>query len=212
MNPNGERRLAQRQKRGVQRVEDILDAAGILFTEHGYDQVTMNMISNKAAITPGSLYQFFPNKDAVTEAYAEMVTHQLHHLYDAMMAPDVLELPFTLMLDRFIDGLMVFNRTYPGYLALELGATQSAPLRKVLTTLQQGLQDRLDALIATYWPQSTRERRQNPLLISYRLFLVILPLTRQGDEARGGAIVQEMKTMLQQYWASLITSDDIVSE
>jgi len=45
MGENQERRQARRQKRGALRVEEILQAAGALFAEIGYDKVTTNMIA-----------------------------------------------------------------------------------------------------------------------------------------------------------------------
>jgi len=116
----------------------------------------------------------------------------------------VLILPLQAFLDTFIDSIMAFNRNCPGYLALELGATSSSALARVLADLQQGLQARLDALMAAYWPQSTREQRHLPLLISYRLFLAFLPLALQGDEEHRRAIVREMKVVLYRYWEPMI--------
>ncbi|TMD64038.1 MAG: hypothetical protein E6I97_25215 [Chloroflexi bacterium] len=87
---------------------------------------------------------------------------------------------------------------YPGYLALELGSTISSPLARVLADLQQGTQARLDALLAAYWPHSTPEQRHLPLLVSYRLFLALLPLALSAAATRivpaGGRTSQEMWT------------------
>jgi len=93
---------------------------------------------------------------------------------------------------------------YPGYLALELGSTISSPLARVLADLQQGTQARLDALLAAYWPHSTPEQRHLPLLVSYRLFLALLPLALQGDEELQRAIVREMKVVLYRYWEPIM--------
>src|SRR6266545_1046770 len=181
MAENQERRQARRQKRGALRVEAILQAAGALFAELGYDNVATNMIAARAGISPGSLYQFFPNKEAIAQAFAADASDQLSRVYDTMLSSEVLSLPLQAFLDTFIDGIMAFNRNCPGYLALELGSSISSSLARVLADLQQDLQARLDALMAAYWPQSTGEL-QMPLLISYRLFLALLPLTLQGDE------------------------------
>jgi AcrR family transcriptional regulator len=200
MAENQERRQARRQKRGALRVEEMLRAAGALFAELGYDNVTTNMIAARAGMSPGSLYQFFPNKEAIAQAFAADATDQLSRVYDAMRSSEVMSLPFQAFLDTFIDGIMAFNRNCPGYLALELGATISSALAQVLADVQQSLQARLDALMAAYWPHSTREQRQLPLLISYRLFLALLPLALQGDEEHRRAIVREMKVVLYRYW------------
>lgn len=205
MGENEERRQARRQKRGVLRVEEILHAAGDLFAERGYDNVTTNMIAARADISPGSLYQFFPNKEAIAQAFAADATDQLHKVYDTLLSSEVMSLPLQSFLDTFIDSIIVFNRNHPGYLALELGSTLSSSLALVLADLQHYIQAHLDALLAAYWPQSTREQRHLPLLISYRLFLALLPLVlHQGSEEHQHAVVREMKAVLYRYWEPII--------
>ncbi len=204
MGENQERRRARRQKRGVLRVEEILQAAGALFAEVGYDKVTTNMIAARAGISRGSLYQFFPDKEAIAQAFAADATNQLHQVYDTLLSSEVMTLPLQVFLATFIDRILAFNRNYPGYLALELGSTISSSLTRVLADLQQGVQARLDALLATYWPHSTPEQRHLPLLVSYRLFLALLPLALQGDGENQRAIVREMKVLLYRYWEPII--------
>jgi AcrR family transcriptional regulator len=183
------------------RVEEIVEAAGALFAELGYDKVTTNMIAARAGISPGSLYQFFPNKEAITQAFAADATTRLHKVYDAMMSPVVIALPLHAFLDSFVDQLIAFNRSCPGYLALEIGSTisSSSPLASILAEQRQGLLARQDALLAAYWPQSTPEQRKLPLIVSYRLFLALLPLALTGDPQQQDAIVREIKVVLFRY-------------
>jgi AcrR family transcriptional regulator len=46
-------------------VQAILEAAAELFAEHGYARTTTNKIALRAGVSVGSLYQYFPDKDAV---------------------------------------------------------------------------------------------------------------------------------------------------
>ncbi len=204
MGENQARRQARRQQRGMLRVEEILQAAGVLFAERGYDKVTTNMIAARAGVSPGSLYQFFPNKEAIAQAFAADATEHLHRVYDTLLSSEVMILPLQVFVDTFVDAIIAFNRNYPGYLALELGSTLSSSLALVLAEFQQGLQTRLDALLAAYWPHSTPEQRQLPLLVSYRLFLALLPLVLQGAEEEQRAIVRELKAVLYRYWEPIV--------
>jgi AcrR family transcriptional regulator len=205
MGENQERRRARRQKRGVLRVEEILQAAGALFAEVGYDKVTTNTIAARAGISRGSLYQFFSDKEAIAQAFAADAIEHLHRVYDTLLSSEVMTLPLQAFLDTFIDRIMAFNRNYPGYLALELGSTLSSSLALVLADLQQGLLARQDALLAAYWPHSTPEQRQLPILVSYRLFLALLPLALQGDGEQQKAIVHEMKVVLYRYLEPIVS-------
>jgi len=205
MGENQERRQARRQKRGAIRVEEILQAAGALFAELGYDKVTTNMIAARAGVSRGSLYQFFPHKEAIAQAFATDAINHLHGVYDALLSSEVMTLPLQAFLDTFIDRIVAFNRNCPGYLALELGSTISSSLALVLADLQQGLLARQDALLAAYWPHSTGEQRHLPLLVSYRLFLALLPLALLGDEEQQKAIVHEMKVVLYRYLEPIVS-------
>jgi len=52
-------------------VERILDAGKAVLIERGYDDTTTNRIAESAGISPGSLYQYFPNKEAIIAAVVD---------------------------------------------------------------------------------------------------------------------------------------------
>src|SRR5260370_42088781 len=135
MGENQERRQARRQKRGAICVEEILQAAGARLAEVGYDKVTTNMIAARAGVSRGSLYQFFPNKEAIAQAFATDAINHLHGVYDALLSPEVMTLPLQVFLDTFIDRIVSFNRNFPGYLALELESTLSSSFALVFSVL-----------------------------------------------------------------------------
>ena len=58
-------RKQPRQARSVETRARILDAAKSVFAEHGYASGTTNRIAEAASMSVGSLYQYFPNKDAI---------------------------------------------------------------------------------------------------------------------------------------------------
>lgn len=58
-------------------VERILDAGQDMLIAHGYDGASTNRIAEAAGISPGSLYQYFPNKDAIAAAVIDRYSDQL---------------------------------------------------------------------------------------------------------------------------------------
>jgi len=58
-------RKEPRQARSKQMVDAILQAAAETFARHGYARATTNKIAERAGVSIGSLYQYFPNKDAL---------------------------------------------------------------------------------------------------------------------------------------------------
>lgn len=68
---DGEPRKRPRQERSRALVARVLDEATRLFSERGYHATTTNHVAEAAGVSIGSLYQYFPNKDALVVAVAE---------------------------------------------------------------------------------------------------------------------------------------------
>lgn len=71
-------RKRPRQRRSRELVDRILDAAARIFTEDGYRATTTNDVAAEAGVSIGSVYQYFPNKDALLVGLAE------RHLAEAL--------------------------------------------------------------------------------------------------------------------------------
>ncbi len=56
------------QKRSQETVDFLLEAATRVFIEEGYEAASTNKIARRAGVSVGSLYQYFPNKEAITAA------------------------------------------------------------------------------------------------------------------------------------------------
>lgn len=76
--PRGRRRPAplDARKQPVQRrstvtVDAILEAAARILEQGGFTRYTTNAIAERAGVSVGSLYQYFPNRDALTAALIE---------------------------------------------------------------------------------------------------------------------------------------------
>lgn len=83
--PSATPRKRPKQERSQATVEAILTATTHILTENGYDQLTTNRVAERAGVSIGSLYQYFPNKEALIFALAEhhaneMVQLAQHHL------------------------------------------------------------------------------------------------------------------------------------
>ncbi len=76
------------QARSRQTVERILDATARILIADGYNAASTNRIAADAGLSPGSIYQYFPNKDAIVLATVERMTEELAEpLIDALRLP-----------------------------------------------------------------------------------------------------------------------------
>lgn len=64
-------RRSPSQQRSRERVEKMLTAAAELIAEKGSDALRMGEVAERAGVSIGSLYQFFPDKAAVIRTLAE---------------------------------------------------------------------------------------------------------------------------------------------
>jgi AcrR family transcriptional regulator len=64
-------RKKPRQQRSQATVDALLKATAQLLEERGYARLTTNHIARRAGVSIGSLYQYFPGKDALCHALAE---------------------------------------------------------------------------------------------------------------------------------------------
>ena len=88
-------RKQPRQERSRLTVERIVDAAARIFHDQGYAGATTNDIADEANVSVGSLYQYFPNKDALlvalTKRHIESATAGLADLLSGLGAGTDLE-------------------------------------------------------------------------------------------------------------------------
>lgn len=107
-------RREPRQDRAAETRARLLDAAAEVFETRGYDGGTTNHIATAAAMSVGSLYQYFPNKDAIlVELMVDHVAEggdRVRHAIDAWRAEgsDVDALARTV-----VDELLRLHREMP---------------------------------------------------------------------------------------------------
>jgi AcrR family transcriptional regulator len=129
-------RKLPKQARSQATVEAVLEAAAQVFERHGYAAGTTNRIAARAGVSIGSLYQYFPNKDAILVALVE------RHMADGLAAlePHVGRLRAGAPLDEVLPGVV------EAMVALH---SSSPRLHRVLfeeTQLPSSVRARLDAL------------------------------------------------------------------
>ena len=63
-----ELRKEPKQARSRETVDVILEAAAQVFERHGYAETTTDQVAERAGVSVGSVYQYFPSKDALLAA------------------------------------------------------------------------------------------------------------------------------------------------
>ena len=84
--PARTRRRVPSQERSAQLVSALLDATAQVLTEVGLEKLSTNKIAKRANVAVGSIYQYFPNKEALVDALVEDRMGQLRTLVRTRMA------------------------------------------------------------------------------------------------------------------------------
>lgn len=132
------RRRVPAQQRAVATVEAILAAAARVFVREGFAGATTNRIAERAGVSIGSLYEYFPNKDTILVALVD------RHIADgeAVLAEAVADVAtnkvvgFPAIIRRFVEAVVQLHAIDP-------------PLHRVLfeeAPRPPAIRQRLDAL------------------------------------------------------------------
>lgn len=74
-------RKMPKQKRSREMVERLLEATASTLAERGLEDTTTNHIADKAGVSIGSLYQYFPDKEALLEALMVRVSDKVSNVF-----------------------------------------------------------------------------------------------------------------------------------
>ncbi|MGW7751883.1 TetR family transcriptional regulator [Streptomyces violaceusniger] len=198
-------RPRRRQARGERRMAQILDASAAVFARVGYEKATTIAIAAEAGISPGSLYQFFPNKHAVAQALADRFVTQMGVAHrEAFEAIDFATLTLDDLLDRIVDPIVGFNIANPGFKALFARPDMPDGLSDAARPIQAALLGRIETMIGARAPGLPEGERQRTARVCAQIFqaMVVLVVAAEGDERQ--AMTGELKKALRGYLAPVI--------
>lgn len=190
------RRVPQ-QDRGQRRVDRLLDAAAEVIAEVGVEGASTNAIAARAQTSVGSLYQFFPNKDAVVRALAARYAAEFERLKDRVMALEVADLPLPEMMRGIVEPIAAYCDANPAYRHVFAATNDYARgYSPEEARLHEAVVARVDALIARRCPWvGEAQRRATARVQVETVHAVLFFLQGQPAEERG-ALCDELVRML----------------
>lgn len=136
------------QARGKQTVEAILEAAAQVFVREGYAGGTTNHIAERAGVSVGSVYQYFPNKDAILVALVQRHLSEGLALLTALFAEARSDEPLPRLLRRFVEAMARFHSSDPRlHRLLFEEAPHPASLRRELQQLEESMAEAVASLL-----------------------------------------------------------------
>ncbi|MEU0626062.1 TetR/AcrR family transcriptional regulator [Streptomyces sp. NPDC005989] len=194
-------RRAPVQQRSAERLARILDACAELLDETGYEQLSTRAVAVRAGVPIGSVYRFFSNKRALTDAlarrnldsYAERVTARLA----VIPAAD-----WRSAIDAVLDEYLAMKRSVAGFALVDFGA--AAPEEDPANDANQRVAGRLGELLSGYLGTTSDEDLSRTVLVCVEAADALLQLAFRADPSGDQAIVAETRTMLRAYLARVL--------
>lgn len=134
-------RKSPRQQRSARTVDRILDAAVRVFDDVGYFDTTTNEIALEARVSIGSLYQYFPNKDALLVAVARRHVAASLLALDAMITDLTPPADIDQVIGRVIDLLVAQHEHDRLHLLIAHQAPRTAELDQELQIARRHMVD-----------------------------------------------------------------------
>lgn len=202
----------RRQARGERRIAQLLSAAAGVFCRTGYAAASTNAIAREAGVSPGTLYQFFPNKEAIAVELGGQLLQRAHEAHGQAFLPENLERPLPELLDAVLDPVVAFNCENPAFLALMHGSGIPG-IAQEHEELHAGMLARVEAVLLACTPAeagSTESARSIELTHVAQMVLGIvkssLELILASEGAERAAYVAELKTVLLRYLDPMLTT------
>lgn len=156
----------------------------------------MCAIADRAGSSVGSLYQFFPNKEAVAEALRAQFAEEYAEFW-RRFTPQAAALDTERLAARLIQFPLRFAARHPSFLPLlDIPPTARSPRRR------QMIRGRIAEVLRARRPNLSRARAQRVATVVHQMLKGLLTLYGQVQSREKAAIVGEYKTVLAGYLAA----------
>lgn len=201
-------RPRRRQARGERRIAQLLDAAASVFCTTGYTAASTNAIAREAGVSPGTLYQFFPNKEAIAIELGDRLLHRWRDSHGAALVAANQDLPLEQLLEAVLDPLITFNEENPAFAVLMHGPDIPGRITQEFDTVHAGLFERIEEILAGYLSDIPTAEVHRVSAMSFAVFKAGLDLILAHEGAERAAYTEELKTVMFRYLRPLLGEAD----
>jgi AcrR family transcriptional regulator len=186
---------APKRARGKQRVAELLQAAAAVFAEKGYEAATMTEIAARAGAPIGSLYQFFPVKEALADTLVQN--------YAALLAADLKSLEMRaggVDANTLVETLFGLLRAHPHERAAALPLAEARmDERTRRTTFRQMLRKHIAAILRARSPALPAEAARDMAVVVLQLMKAASLLSDEEGLPGRAAGLRELQSLTVQY-------------
>ncbi|ASU86005.1 TetR/AcrR family transcriptional regulator [Nocardiopsis gilva YIM 90087] len=180
------------------RVQRMLDACAELLDEVGYDELSTTRIAERANVAIGSVYQFFPDKKAITQAlglrYLDMFSARVT---DRLSQGDFSH--WSEAVDVIIDEYLDMHRHVPGFRSLHFGDAVDIRLFDANNDNNQVIAARLRDLLISIAGVEESAELDRAITVAVESADAVLKLAFRCDPEGDQHLIDETKLLLRSY-------------
>lgn len=189
------------QRRSARRVERMLDACAELLDEVGYEALSTTRIADRADVAIGSVYQFFPDKRAITQALTqrnvELFISRVGRRFMTEHYPGWWQ-----AVDAIIDEYVDMHRSVPGFRSLRFGDAVDLNLLDSVSENNVVIAGRLRGLILDEFGMADSEELDLSLTVAVEAGGAVLALAFRRDVNGRSPLIDEAKRLIREYLSS----------
>jgi AcrR family transcriptional regulator len=181
------------QQRGERRVDAILDAAAAVIAEVGYEELTLRAVVKRSGSAIGSIYHFFPDKDALVDALLERIVRGVRELFPTVLSPDLERGSVASFVHAMVDPIARFAIQHPEVPAL------TGPLFARAGSVDAEITARLDAIFHARVPSMPPAERGRVVRMTLGIVRAGIQLIAAAGPAGRAATQAELEAALAAY-------------
>ena len=193
---DGGLRRAPVQRRSTERLERILDACARELDEGGYERLSTRAVAARAGVPIGSVYRFFSDKRAMTDALAHRNLDDFLARTAARLAEPGTGTDWRTAVDLLVDEYTAMKRTAPGFALVDFGVPGET---------NQDLADRLPALLGDRFTADPADPRVRlAVVIAVEAADAALQLAFRTTPTGDSRVIAEAKALVRAYLATVL--------
>lgn len=201
------RRVPQ-QPRSQKKVALLLETAMKLFCESGMDQVSMREIARASEMPIATVYQYFPNKQAMikmiwenyTTAIGELLESQLRIIQKSPEKQSVQR-----VIDRVVDSIAQYHDRNPAFLEIRRCVEATPDLRKLNYEDTLRVSGLIRDAITAVNPETDPSALKNYSVIATEAASSTIRLGQQMNAKQRRELYHSLKSFLWHFYRSLAT-------
>src|SRR5215470_2670172 len=170
------------QERSRSTVDVVLEAAAQVLERDGYTATSTDLIAERAGVSIGTLYQYFPNKDAILLALTQQHARAAHAVLEPLLAEIVVDTPpLDVWLQRFVRAIVELNGRQP---RLHQILFEETPFPTEIMEEMNRAGELIVGLLESYLRRVPGIAITNPRLTAYLLFRIVGSIVHAGVARR----------------------------